>query len=410
MADKTQTYLTSDWNIWTYKPFDDRFILNFSELNDATTPLSATDGSVEILDCLIGNIAINEGSPVNGIFNSIGPATMSATLVVENFSTTDSRRFLVGSTIWVTLRNGQTVDNTYLNLGKNTPYFMGRIRSFNVSVQPGSDIATINLECSSTTEDNLNTLISIDKDTTTPKFDLIYYAIEPYGFQLSGSSANSFYFGNGDIEVKTYGEWILDYITCDSLVIADTIDIIGASGSSWPFKNQLKYKTGRGSSAHTFGEDEIVGVELDWSGAESPTGVSLTLAANSAINYQIGAISSGDNIGMFNYTNTLDVKDLSELIVAGQRMLSQTAEFAPVNISTIVATNNQDIIYEDRLGLGQWFWPINLRKPMDTITVDLPTLDVDAQRMLIVGRSMLITPDNWTCDYQLYKGLPAYGL
>jgi hypothetical protein len=77
MAVRTQTYETTDWQIWTYVPVAGSFVLDFSKLNGSDT-LGATEGSIQVQDVEITSLTINEGSPVSqGIFTEITPASMS---------------------------------------------------------------------------------------------------------------------------------------------------------------------------------------------------------------------------------------------------------------------------------------------------------------------------------------------
>jgi len=78
-------------------PLAGSFFLDFSKLNGSDT-LGATGGSIEIQDVQIASINISEGSPVTqGIFTIPTPASMSCSLIVDDFTSTLSQNYLIGT-------------------------------------------------------------------------------------------------------------------------------------------------------------------------------------------------------------------------------------------------------------------------------------------------------------------------
>jgi hypothetical protein len=402
MADKTITYLTSDWKIWTYQPFDSRFILDFSQLDDANTPLSGTEGSVKALDAMINSLTISEGSAVNqGIFSQITPASLDVTLIIENFTASDSQQFFVGADIWATYRNAATSDNSYLSLGKNTPAFMGKIRSFTVTIEPGSNFASVNISATSYNEDNLNTVISVAKDTTTDKSVLISNAAAVKNIVVQPAASN-YHFATSTAESKTLGEFVIDLNTCDMHVITDRLSRVITSPSNISFTPQIySLVSTTASPARTYDSTNITDLQLDWSGADSPTGVTLTNYFNNTIVYQYGTDGTIAAGGAYNYSATIDVKDITEMTDVGQKMMSMVKAFKPVTITTKTATNYQNLTFKDDT---TWTYPTNLSRVTETIAVNMPTYGLSSVPMLVTGRTMMITPDNWTTTYQLWKG------
>lgn len=407
MANKTQTYSTSDWKIWTYQPFNNRFILDFNQLDDASAPLSSTDGTIKTIDALIGGITITEGSSIDqGVFSNVQPASMTVSLLFKDFTAVDSRKFLVGSTIAASYRNAQTVENLMFGglWGKTTPVFYGRISSFNVDIQPGSNFATVTIQANSYAQDNLNTQISFTKDTTTAKSALITSAANAKGIAI-GLEASAYNYANTVSESKTLGEWLSDLIVCDMTLAANNF-IYGWWGVHdyyYFYQNIQTLPSTVGTSSFTFDDTNITDVTLDWSGANAPTGVTLTNYATPATVYQYGTDSSSAG---FNYSATIDVKDITQMTTIGQKMISMVKQFAPVSIRTKTATNFQNITFkEEDFGDGSvWFVPTNLIPVGKTIQVNQPTYGFTNQKMLITGRTIEVTTDNWTTTYDLWKG------
>jgi hypothetical protein len=407
MADVTKTYLTEDWKIWTYKPVDDRFVLDLDKLNDADHPLSATEGTIAKIDALIAGITINEGGQIEqGIFSSLEPASMTVEMSIKNFVTDDARKFFIGSEIWATHANGATVSNTYNGLGKNSIYFMGRIRSFNVDIQPGADFSTVSIFATSRTEDDVNTLITITKDTTSQKKNLITdAAYNQAGISLT-ATALDYNFANTATETKSFGEWVTDLNICDLDVIYDqpyADPSQAANNTVWRQRVIAKENFWAGIY-WGFSNDDIIDAQLDYSGASAPTGVTLTNYANNALVYQYGT-GATSGTGSFNYSNTIDVKDITQMQTIGQKMISMTQSFRPISITTKTATNYQDITYRefDQLSNSRWFYPVNLVNVGSVNIISFNNLSENVT-CIVTGRTLEITPDDWTTTYQLWKG------
>jgi hypothetical protein len=398
MATTTRTYNSSDWSIWTYVPEAGSFVLDFSQL-DGPDVLGTTGGSMQVLDADIASVSLISGSEGDqGIFLPITPMTMQASLSIKNFTADDANKFYVGTDVWLTLNNEETTPDPDFDL--TTPFFIGRIRDFKVDVRPGEDFSSVNLSCSSDLEDDLNTLIPVTTDTVLSKTLLVVNYAAEAGIRLSPinfqSSAYSIYnFATTRKEVKSYGDWLQDIYTCDMTMGFDSV----TPEFGWLWGANAAIST-VGTPVKTFGDEDISDVVFGWSGAGSPTGVNLTNYFDNEIVYQFGGSSNSQN---FTYNATIDVKDIEQMSAVGQKMLSMNKAFRPVEVSIETARTYQEITFDDRY-LGSYYYPTNLAQVGDTVAIDLPGQGFTSVPMLVTGRTIEITPDNWTTTYNLWKG------
>jgi hypothetical protein len=418
MAARTQTYETTDWQIWTYVPLAGSFVLDFSMLNGSDT-LGATDGSIVVQDVQITSLVINEGSPVSqGIFPEITPASMSCNLIVSNFTSSVSKNYLIGTPIWVTLKNAETYDDTVY--GKNTPYFMGRIRSFNVQVTPGSNIASIDLEATSQTQDDLNVLMTILKDNSVYKTAAISAAADALGIPTLYKDSYNHFGGTalGAYETKSYGDYLADMVLCDLNVVRDDVTpvdvVVGATSRTFIYNTGVK-TTHFGISTlpliYTYDDDSISNMTMDWDGAGSPTGVTLTNYFDSNIVYQYGSTSSDASGGAVIYVGTVDLLDLTEMKGFADLALFYNKTFAPISITTVTARNFQDLTFrEDTVytsgfsPVSAWLYPENLLRVGDHLQVNMPTYGFTNYDAIVVGRSIEVSNDFVLTTYNLWKG------
>ena len=418
MADRTQTYETTDWQIWTYVPLAGSFVLDFSQLNGSDT-LGATGGSVVVQDVQITSMSITEGSPVSqGIFPEITPASMACNLIVSNFTSSISQNYLIGTPIWVTLKNAETYADTVY--GKNTPMFMGRIRSFNVQVTPGSNIASINLEATSQTQDDLNVLMTILKDNIVYKTAAISAAATALGIpNLYKESYN--HFGGtalGAYETKSYGDYLADMVLCDLNVVRDDVTPVevstGATSRTFTYNTGIK-TTAYGISTlpviHTFDSTSISDLIVDWDGAGAPTGVTLTNYFDSNIVYQYGSSSDAASGGAVIYVGTVDLKDLTEMKAFADLALFYNKTFTPVSLTTVTARNFQDLtfredtVYTSGLSpISAWLYPENLLRVGECIRVNMPSYGFTNYDAIVVGRNIEVSNDFVLTTYNLWKG------
>jgi hypothetical protein len=399
MADRTRIYKSTDWSIWTYVPEPGSFILDFSDL-DGTDVLGTTGGGLEQLDAQIGNISLVEGGQVtNGTFLDLTPNQLSAEIIIRDFTAADANKYLVGTSIALTLKNEASIDNPIF--GFNTPYFLGRIRSFSVNVLPGEDFATVSINATSKLEDDLNVLMGVEKSTVFSKNGVLFPYLENLG--INSRATTTYRFANNEFEEKTVGEWLGEMITTSGDIPIDGLepDIDGL----WIEMLQSRIPYSYYAAERFFDETEISQAILDWDGAGSPTGVSLTLYSDSEIQYFYGATSQNSN-GVFNYSYTADVQDLTELIEVGQSILNRSPKiFGPVEITHETAREYQEITFVSNPVDYYYYWPNNCGKVGETLSIDLPSQGFTNFKTKITGRTIEITPDNWITTYNLWKGL-----
>ena len=416
MPTRTQTYSVDDWQLWTYVPVAGRFVLDFSKLNGADT-LGSVDGSMQIQDAQIASVSVYEGSGINqGIFTEPQPASMNCSIIVQNFTSTVSKNYYLGAPIWLTLKNAETYnDSVFL---KNTPIFMGRIRSFNVQLQPGSNIATITLEATSETQDDLNVLLTILKDNIVYKTVAISDAATANDIPNLFKSSNLHFGGTalGAYETKTYGEYVRDMVLGDLYVCRDDVTptevIWGATSRTYKYNTGIKTTDNKIDALplYTFDKDNISNLVLDWDGLSAPTGVSLTSYFDPSVIYQYG-ISAASSSGANNFSATLDVKDIGELTSVGQLMVFYNKTFAPISFTTTVAQNYQNVTCrEDTIvdtGLtnrSAWLYPEKLLRIGDVAQVNMPTYGFTNYQALVVGRTIEISNEYVQTTYNLWKG------
>jgi hypothetical protein len=409
----TRIYKSSDWQVYTYQPEPGSFVLDFSQLNGPDV-LGTSGGGVVAVQYEIGNISIVQGGSVDsGVIHQIQPSLMSVEFIVKDFNTDVINDFYVGTTVTADVFNGN------FTATERTPMFSGVIESVQVKVIPGEDFSIISLECVSYSRNVLNATLGITKNETTLKGELIETALVANNLTIDLIDYSNYQFKGTARESKSVGEWITDITLCDFSQFTDHPTPVGLiTGASYSdlivFVNpypRVEIKKNVGVSAGTLDENIIFDLNLDWSGVDSPTVVTLTNYTDSSIVYQYGSTQEGSG-GANAYSATVDVKNLNQMIEIGDQLLSMTKSFRPVVVSTITATENQEITFKDSLitNLGggpaydiPWF-PENIYQVGETVEIDLPDYGIDQQKMIIVGRTMEITPDNWTTTYNLWKG------
>jgi hypothetical protein len=423
MADRTRTYLPTDWSIWVNQSETGSFIWDFSEWDNGDV-WGTTGNTFSAVDLQIENITFTEGSTISqGIFSQATPNTLNVTFNTQDFNTNLASKFLNGSSIELRLKN----ENTESQL-EQTVFFMGYIDSVSCDVQPGSDFATISVSATSVTSKALNTLVSITKNTTSEKGELITTALDPFGFVIL-TDVN--HFANSDTEEKTVGEWLQDALV-SSLYYPDDPGLFSGifqesvgNGITETFVGGVYYINFNYASTFsirpaknpeiikgTFDADNITNVTVGWQGEGSPTGVNLTLASNSSTTYKKNAEDNGQP-GMFTYSGSVDVKNLTELTRVGNTLLEMSRKFAPMQITAVRAKTYEEITFQqidftihDEIEYPTWFRLRNDINIGQQVGVELLNYGID-DSLLVTGKTHEITPDSWTITYDLWKGFTA---
>lgn len=429
MPEGTKIYKASDWSIWTYVPEPYSFILDFDLLNYEW--LGSSGGSLQPVEAGISNIILQEGSTINqGLFSEITPATLTAELIIENFTVLDGDKFLVGSEIALYLENATPEEpyipiiispTTYVYRDTKTLFFEGHIDSFNVELEPGSDFATIAISAVSKSSNDLNTLIGVEKDTVTPKNTLI--ANTRVG-QWSAPTFDDYNFGVTEFEEKSLGDFLGDLLLCQAGLTGDTINDdfpldVNQTGShiyevkpvrkQWMFLKDSTMSIEEPDVKVYYEDADISSVTLDWSGAGSPTGVALQNYSDSTETYNFG---NANTPGAFVFSGTVDVKDLAQMTVIGKKLLNFNKKFTPVQIVTETVRTFQEVEFkyqpinmtEITYDVPFYFVPNKLAKLLDIVSISNERLGISDQRMFVTGRTIEITPDNWMTTYNLWKG------
>lgn len=408
-------YKTSDWKLWTFQPTPGDFVLGESVLG-GTDVLGATAGSMAILDASITSLVIEDGGQVSeGIFTRPTPSTVYANLLVKDFQMSDSWKYSYGSPIWVTLANPETYDaQTY---GKNTPLFFGKIRSFNVSVQPDADFSSLSITATSLSADDLNQLIQVTKDTTTDKSVLVNEAAQGQKSIVSVIPNTGFNYAEIRSETKTYAEWLDDILTCNQFVAGDENKMWGYSGTvTAPVYNYRQYISVSRNIVYpntgvVFESENVLDVQFDWSGQDAPTSVNLTNAFDSSIEYQLVGDNPLDQ-NTINYSATVDVKGIEQMQTIAKKMLSMNQRFTATEVTIIGGINNQEIEFAELIGSWTFYlYPKNLINLGEAVRVYLPDLGMNTSSFnvgnitsIITGRTIEVNPDNFTITYKLWKG------
>jgi hypothetical protein len=408
----TALYKSDYWKLWTYQPQLGSFVLDFSQLNGSDVLGDGTDG-LAVSPYGVAEVNISTGGTMDSsVIYPLEPTTAQITVNVKDFTTDVINDFIVGTEILLSIDSPGTLATPYAYI------FSGVIDSANVSVIPGEDFSTITISARAFSSLQLNTDVPVTKDETTNKSFLISSAATAVGTSVALEDS-AYNFKGTARENKSLGDWLTDLALCDFMQLKDTyIPIFVYQGSlydpstwyvAWNKFLRMNINKSTGTSAGILTSAEINDLQLDWSGAGSPTGVTLTNYTDSSIVYQYGSTTS-DNGGAVSYSATVDVKNLTQMTSIGQQMIAMNKAFRPVRVTTITAVNNQDLDWKGTLltstfGSATVFLsPDKFYDIGETITIDLPEFGVDEVDMIITGREINVTPDNWITTYTLWKG------
>jgi hypothetical protein len=406
MPNKTRTYKSSDWSIWTYKPESGSFILDFSTLN-STAVLGTTGGGLAQGDGSVTSFTLTEGSPLDySIVPTYQPTTLSVSIRKKFFTVSDMLAYQIGADIVLTLKNEETVPGSLYGL--NTPFFIGRIRQVYVDVTSESDFAIFNIEASRTFQDDLNVLITVNKVLGDSKTGAIGAAATAQGaFEMSPAVSNNYTWASTVTETKPYGDFIADFNVREMLIPRDfptpTTYVDSGGVRTWTFFNflSLRDSTNLNSPALTLTDSELATIEFGWSGYEAPTSVSLTNYTNPATVYQAGTNAQNSSGSAGFYSATVDVRNIAEMTTIGQRALAMNKSFRPVVVSEEYARTYQNITFTD--SSSTWMLPANLLRVGEELRINSTTFGSDTVNK-VIGRTIEVTPDNWMVTYNLWKG------
>jgi hypothetical protein len=117
--------------------------------------------------------------------------------------------------------------------------------------------------------------------------------------------------------------------------------------------------------------------------------------------------------GLFTYSGTVDVRNLTELTRVGNTLLEMSRKFAPMQITTVRAKTYEEITFRqidftihDEIEYPTWFRLKNDIAIGQQVGVELLNYGID-DSLLVTGKTHQITPDSWTITYDLWKGFTA---
>lgn len=402
----SRTYKASDWSIWLYYAWSGRFRLDYSVLNGPET-LSLDEGFMEKLAIgtptsgfTINNFSITESMmPTQSVISGVQGSTAQIEIEVRNAQKDYLDFFYVGRRIDITLNNGGTSTGIW---GMATPYFIGKIDSVSISVDPQTKLAHVSLSATDDLTAALNTQITINKSTSSPKYSQINSAVDramaipgyfPEYFSFSGvwDTINATYSTSG-IETKTLGEWLDDWAFSNAGLAFYSNFILGGNSIDQmvpSFWQQIP-------------KSKIYDVTLGVDGADRPTAFSISTPSGATVTY--GDSASNQLTGAILYSATSDTPTAT-ISTAIQALLNYRARFSPTSVQVMNYYQNHTINFTPSY-TGEMYWPDNVYQIGSDINFDIgiPGFSLDDTKTTIMGVTHNVNPDEWTTTYELWKG------
>jgi hypothetical protein len=263
--------------------------------------------------------------------------------------------------------------------------------------------------------------MTVHKDNIVDKYAAIGAAATALGIPNIFKPTYTHFGGTpaGVDETKSYGEFVSDLVLCDLTVVRDDVtpESVNAGVSSRTFKYNTGIKTTDWNSTYlpaptfTFDQATISDLAVDWDGAGSPTGVTLTNYYDPNLIYQYGSTVSDASGGVALFTSTVDLKDITEMKAFADLALFYNKTFAPVSITVVTARNFQnlnyreDIVYTSGLDpISVWLYPETLYRIGQVIRINMTTYGFTNYDAIIVGRNIEVSNDFVLTTYNLWKG------
>lgn len=408
MANKTRTYLSTDWQVWTQINPTGSFVLDFSVL-DGTDVLASTGGTMTVSTDKITNITISEGQPTyQGIFNDLVPRTLTLSLLIKDFTPSVANKYLVNTPIWVTLKNEQTLSDS--RFGKTSPQFIGTISSFVAEPATDSQFTSVTVTAISQTTTDLNQLVTIQQSSSTEMGAAIYYGALNSGITI-GITKNLLAPGTYQFptiatpQTRNLGTWLDNFRVAYDHQLYEAFALTSVNGSGEiTVDQQIRNEPSIFTTQATFTDSNILDMQFDWVGSGSPTGVNLTLYSDSTVSYQYG--NTGSQIGANVYNYDLDVANLSQLASSGQNKLFHTSKYLPITVRTKTAQPFQPITFQEGINAFGSYWVnvANMGVMADNIAINSTKFGIN-ETMRVVGKTQEINPDGWFTTYNLWKAL-----
>lgn len=408
MASTSRTYLSSDWKVWTYSPVSGAFRLDFSLLDGSDT-LSATNGSMSVLDLDISAITIQDGErPLQSVFGQVSPATATITASLRGWSPSTVEELYLGKPLAITLKNESAIDvDVY---GRNSVFFLGVISSSTFNVDPINEITTFNIQAEDIFTSALNQSFEVNRSTTATKSSSLFTAISNNSQLLDSHlvitpdidlTAN---YESNSTESRALGAWLDDFI---STYVAIPESQYSLNGTDLERVITLRALYSKPTSGIQITDEQVLAVTMANDGGDIPTSFNLY---NSTVTYN--SVTDLANILTLpvNYTTSLDVNGATQLQNVATKISSYTAELNPVEITLNSALPYQPITFEDTQtqSAGQYYYPNSWYANGTALDIYLDYFSNGVTTphyyATIVSQSQEITPDYWNTTYQLMKG------
>jgi hypothetical protein len=413
MASRSRTYLPTDWKVWVYTPVAGKFRLDFSLLNGTDVLGGPSDeGSIQVLDLDITNIELQDGqAPDTSVFGQFTAGTMNLTAQLLTYDSTFVAELYNGKEIYLTLENeGNSADDIF---GTNTVFFMGRIDSLDIQVDPINLVTTLNVSATDIISAVVNYPLTLTKSNSTTKSVQLTAAftqllddkkISGYTSYDFGGSLASVYELNAT-ETKSIGDWVSDYISSELAIYSPAYEQIKINA----FRNNHQRNADFYTVAALVKNGELIpnavitNLGFGQDGANVPTSFNLT---NSTATYTSGTDSESSKSNPNIYSAQIDVSTAGLANIANQ-IVKYGQAIQPLEVTVITARTKQLITFDDSRPYptnNDYFYPRYFYINGQEVSIT-PAFTGETTYHKIVGSSHTITPDYWQSTYQLLKGL-----
>lgn len=410
MATSTRTYLTTDWNLWVYTPVAGKFRLNFSLLN-GTDVLSSTDGTMAISPAEITAITIDDGAELSS--GSIGTFNVPTALIgiqMIDFNRSMLAEYYPGKRIAITLKNQANAAGSNTTYGYNSVIFNGTITDTQLDLDPITNIAQLSLTATDYLSSILNSQITLVKNTTTDKGQLLgdklneldasfSTEIPSYSFLLSGSDTH---YGAVETVTDTVGNFLDDFYISE--VSFPTYYLLEQAGPS-SANASTTVSFGVGSPNQTVLGSQITNIQIGTNAATVPTNFELSATNGATLNINSNVSSNAYNT--INYSTTVDVLNTTELLGIYTKMTDIEPEIFPSTIEVVLARNFQPVTYTNfqPLYTGSKWYPDGYQFTGFRIVADLSQWGFSStEAMIVTGKSIQVTTEDFRIIYTVTKG------
>ena len=404
MATKSRTYLSTDWQVWTYTPVSGKFRLDFSTLGGSDVLGGASDlGSIQVLDLDINSIQLDDGQqPDRSVFGSFQPGTMVLSAQIKTWSETFIKELYNGKPIYLTLKNEAT--NSHSIFGKNTLFFIGQIDSLAIDVDPINLVTNLTISATDVSSTVMNLPLSFTKTNLGKDLDIEQAFIDakaagyinPYLYLALDGMLSTFE-ATGTI-VSSFGEILADFIASD--VAIPTPYYFQQYSGGYELGRNLYAKTiaTTGTSGELIPDSKTITMTISQDGQNVPTSFDLS---NTTGVYSYGLTSASILSNPTIYTAVIDVPT-AFLPTIANKILTYTQKIQPVQVTVNSARTYQTLVFDNNEGdyiWPQYFW----RNGQEVKTT--PAFTGGTYYHTIVGTSHSIDVDGWQTTYQLWKGI-----